>query len=400
MVQTLYSWAWKDDYIDKPKPNLILVDEGHSHQAKQSQDIILHGIENGATVLYFTATPVGMAGNCDALIEAGTYSQLQRDKILVPVDVYAPTEVDMKGLKKVKGEFSQKAMARRVQESGVLGDIYEHWTRLNPWAFPTAVFAPSVASSKWIAESVFGVHGIMAKHIDGESTEDERADCFADLAEGKIQVVSSCGVLREGWNCPAVRHAILLQVCGKLSTYLQIAGRPMRAHPGKEVMILQDHTGAWHRHGPPDIDRNWLLNQDDSQAATKRQVDLDEKRIFEGICCPKCSHVRYSEAVCPNCKHKHKRSVRMLRQVTGELVKVQGPVHKPKKVITDTDRWTSELFRGSNANLTVGQCRYLFKEKHGYYPSDAIAPTGDDRKKKVDVVYPWIGKVVNRRRRV
>jgi len=400
MSQTVYSWAWDSDWMDKPTPDLMLVDEGHSHQAAQSQSIINHAISHGAIILYFTATPVGMGATCEALVQAGTYSGLQKQGILVPVDVYAPTEVDMEGLRKTKGEFSQVQMSKRVKDCGVIGDIYEHWEKLNPWKRATAVFAPDVATSKWIIKHVFGDQGISAWHIDGTTSEDERNECFAALNSGQLQVVSSCGVLREGWNAPIVQHAIMLQVCGWLKTYLQIVGRIMRAFPGKDHAVLQDHTGCWHRHGPPDMDRDWELNEDDVHAAEKRKQAIETGKTSEGIRCPKCSHTRYDwSKVCPKCKHEHVKSVRMMRQADGTLKKMYGQVVKIKKPPTAKEKWRRELFRGQKAHLTVGQCKVIYKKTYGEWPPEDEMTSSFNNKRKVEKVYPWVKRAVESRRK-
>lgn len=399
MAQTVFKRAFDDNRLLKPEPDVVIVDEGHSHQNPTSQAIIQHALDHGAIVLYFTATPVGMGATCDSLITAGKYSQLQRDGILVPVDVYAPTEVDMSELRQTKGEWSERKMAERVRECGVFGDIFEHWEKLNPWHHPTAVFAPGVDESKWIVKVIFREQGIGAWHIDGDTPESERQDCFDALVCGDISVISSCGVLREGWNCPAVRHAILLQVCGRLSTYLQIAGRIMRCHPGKDRAVLQDHTGAWHRHGPPDMDRDWELNEDDTHAASERRQSIESGKVREGIVCPKCHAVRLTGPKCFQCGYQHERSVRFMRQKDGTLKKMSGQVYTLKKPRTTADKWRSQLFAGYYSDMTVGQCIVMYHHKHDQWPPEDELPKQVDRKRKVEHVYPWVKRADESRRK-
>jgi hypothetical protein len=54
----------------------------------------------------------------------------------------------MKGVKKtLVGEFVQAEMRKRVMQTVVFGDVFQHWKRLNPDGKPTLLFAPGVAES-------------------------------------------------------------------------------------------------------------------------------------------------------------------------------------------------------------------------------------------------------------
>jgi superfamily II DNA or RNA helicase len=121
--------------------------------------------------------------------------------------------------------------------------------------------------------------GVSAGHIDAETTDEERRQMFADHRAGDLSVICSQGVLREGADLPWVTHGILCQPCNGLGTYLQIVGRLLRAWPGKEKCILQDHAGAW-RHGSPNEDR--LVADDTDESLAKERKAGFEKGDGQG----------------------------------------------------------------------------------------------------------------------
>lgn len=341
-----------------PQARWVLVDEAHNHAF---DDVIEKHIEDGAAVFMLTATPVGMHKQCARLVVAGTNSELRKCGALVPCMVYAPTEPDMRGVKmNAVGEYVHKGMAKRVMQCTVFADVFDHWQRLNPQAKPTLLFAPGVPESRWFVEE-FKKRGVEAAHIDGETPDKERDRLLALSEAGKLPVISSFGVMREGLDAPWITHGILLQVCGGLSTYLQIVGRLLRAAPGKDQAVLLDFSGCWHRHGSPNADREWKLGDTDKSLAKARKKAIQEGRIQEPVCCPKCHGVRAGGAKCPHCGYEHVRSVRMVRMLDGKLERMVGNVIKKKPQQTpDQKTWVSCLYRSGRSNRTIGQARGLF----------------------------------------
>lgn len=388
-IQSLHSWL-KSDKIVLPHADLCIIDEIHSNTAAMAMEIM----GRYDMILGVTATPVGLKGVCDCLIQGTTYTKLRELGRLVGVDVYSPTEVSMEGLRQAKGEWSQKAMQQRVVQSGVFGDVLTHFNRLNPFHLPTLVFAPGVKESQHLVEHVFEANGITAAHIDGETPDYERKELFRLHEKGDVAVLSSCGVLKEGFDAPWATHGVLLQVAGRLSTYIQIVGRLLRVCSGKTVSTLQDHTGAWHRHGPPDMDREWSL-EDTDQTRKKERVKEVQEGGSEGICCPKCQFVRTAGKSCPQCGHEHIRSVRQIRTVDGTLKKMVGQVVKKKPTPTDERIWTSCLYGSAKANQPLSVAVWKFGQRAGkpFWQADipqSLRFDKSQRDSKVGEVFSWI----------
>lgn len=397
-VQTIRSRVFATARWSLPEADVVLIDEAHAMTGAAARQIIESYRERETFVFGFTATPVGLGKLYETLITAGVNSELRRCGAIVPCDVFAPCEPDMRGVTMNKaGEYVHKGAVRRIMQCTVFGDVFEHWRRLNPAARPTLLFAPGVPESKWFAEQ-FCQRGVEALHVGDDTPDEERQAAFAAHREGRVKVICSFGILREGVDLPWAWHGILLQACGALSTYLQIVGRLLRSSEGKERAILQDHSGAWHRHGSPNADRDWRLSDTDRQLA--RRLLRSRQRgegPAEGICCPKCQGVRGGGPKCPHCGHEHVRSVRMVRMTDGQLKKMQGPTVKRRKLDSDDERlWTSCLYAAAHSGHTLGQARGRFAQRAGkplpdHLPHVPAAGSLDWDRRALDV-YPWLGR--------
>ncbi len=303
-----------------PLVDLVVIDEAH----KRGFDYMLDAYRSthpGVAVVGFTASPVGLKGKYSHLVVAGTKPEGRDGGALVPCTVIGMPEPDMTGVKMNKvGEYVYKGMVKRVMECTVFGDIFDEWKRSavvphlgasGEWTSyrPTIVWSPGVPESKWVVEQ-FMAMGISAAHIDGTTDESERDRIRAGSLDGSIKVVSSFGVLREGVDWPWLSYGILLQVCGAYETFVQLVGRILRKFPGKSSAILQDHSGTWWRHGSPNFDREWRLEDTNKSIAEERKkkaakaaTETPEGDIPDSVpvSCPKCRGVRSGGAVCPHC---------------------------------------------------------------------------------------------------
>jgi len=302
----------------RPDCDLVLIDEAHSATGRTARALIGHYRRAGAKIVGMSATPTGLAGLYDALVSMSSNSELIAAGVLVKGVVYGLPEPNMAGVRITKsGEFVQGEMVRRLMTCSIYGDVIRHFFRLNADQRPTALFALDVQASRYFVRE-FVEHGVPAAHIDGDTTQAERDAIFDQLADGTIKLVSSCGVLREGWDCPCVEFGVLAQPTHKLSTYIQLCGRLRRAFPGKTHFTLADHSGCWWRFGSADMDRSWSLDDDDSTLARKRREACESGAIQQDVCCPECGRIRQGgTTTCPLCGFKHLASVRVVRCVDG-----------------------------------------------------------------------------------
>lgn len=385
-----------------PNAKLVLVDEAHSNTGDVASEVIGRHRKRGSFIVGFTATPVGLKGLYEKLIVAGKKRELRGHGALVRCDVFAPDEPDLKGVSRTKvGEYTVDGQVKRLMQTIVVANVFEHWKKLNPDGRPTILFAPGVAESRWFTQK-WNDFGVKAYHIDANTPPEERRQAFEDSKNGKLAVICSQGVLREGVDLPWLYHGILCQPCNNLSTYLQIVGRLLRAYPGKEKAILQDHAGAYHRHGSPNEDREWRLEESDESINSDRKRSFKEGTLPEPIRCPKCGGVRRAGPQCPHCGHQHKLSVRLVRMVDGSLVPVTGRIHKKKKPSPSDDQkvWTGCLYKAaySKRPTTMHQVAAMFMRQAGHRVPSGLRncpePGSLDWNRLATELYPWL---LNRR---
>lgn len=84
--------------------------------------------------------------------------------------------------------------------------------------------------------------------VCGTTPKDERDASIAGLADGTVEVLTSCALIDEGLDIPAVSCVILLRPTKSLVLHRQQIGRGMRPAPSKTLIIL-DHVGNSIQHG-------------------------------------------------------------------------------------------------------------------------------------------------------
>lgn len=235
---------------DKPKAELIVVDECH-HATAASYQIIFEAYP-AARIIGLTATPFRLdgrgLGDLFSQLVIGAYAdELCATGVLQRPKVWASKSPDLRGMRIVRGDYSIAALAERTNTVELNADIVETWQK-RAVGQRTVAFAVDIAHSIAITNA-FCEAGISAEHLDGSTPYNIRAAILSRLARGKTLVVSNCMVLTEGWDLPALECAIIARPTASLNLHLQMIGRVMRACEGKDGAIVLDHAGNHHVHG-------------------------------------------------------------------------------------------------------------------------------------------------------
>ena len=281
MVQTVCR------HIDKIKPPaLIITDE--NHHSKASSYMTIYKAFPKAHRVGVTATPVRLDGSGlkdvnDELIIGVDAKWLIDNKYLSPFDYYAPSFVDLTGLKTVRGEFETKSAEKIMLKKAIFGDVIENYRNLADGK-QAICYCVSVKHSLAMAEA-FNAAGIDARHIDGETPKDERDKIIEMFRSGQIDILCNVDLISEGFDVPDCECAILLRPTKSLTLYIQQSMRCMRYKPGKRAIII-DHVGNYARHGLPDAAREWSL-----EGRPKKQTEKQEKDEVQIKSCPECFKV-------------------------------------------------------------------------------------------------------------
>ena len=280
-----------------PPADLMIIDEAHLSLAKTYTDLIAAYPQS--VILGLTATPLRADGKplgaiYQDIIQVSSVQQLMRMGFLVRPRHFAPSRPDLTKIGHKGSDYDQDELAAAMDRPDLVGDIVTHWRTIAAGR-TTAVFAVNIEHSKHIVER-FVAAGIKAEHVDGTTPTHQRDQILRRFASGDTTVVSSVGIMTEGYDNPRISAIVLARATESLTLYLQMAGRGLRIHPesDKRDCIILDHAGCAHAHGFVDEDREWSLDSKKKRGSVKREQPVRT--------CDKC-FAAYSAALrmCPEC---------------------------------------------------------------------------------------------------
>lgn len=360
---------------------LVIIDEWHNERSERCRTLVDWHLERGAAVVGFTATPVGLSGMADELVQAGCNSELFRCKSLVPARTFAGAEIDMKAFKsKAVGVLQLKDEVKEVLMPVIFGNVVKWYRKINPDGRPSIMFAPGVDESRWLTEQM-NKAGIPWSHIDGErisingsdipATRENRTLLMEASKSRRTLGISNRFVMREGIDATWLAHCIFACRFGSLSAYLQSGGRVLRAHPGLEGVTVVDHGANYLRFDTLNVDRHWELGDTDEELTKKREEQLRTKERSEPLVCPQCGKVREKGPECPSCHFVAKGRRRMVIQVDGTLREIYGDVYKPRRVNNSPEshkKWKACVYRCKAKGMNFNQAKGLFLRETGTVP--------------------------------
>lgn len=297
------------------KPDLLIFDEAH-HCTAASYAQIVEAYPT-ARVLGVTATPCRTDGTglhtagFQTLIEGPTTAELTAVGYLSPAHVFAPCQIDVKGVKSERGDFAKGALTEACDTPQITGNAIDHY-RQHCNRQPAIAFCVSVRHADHVAEQFKGV-GYNAAAIHGRHTDEERAAMITDLGAGRLDVLTSCELISEGVDVPVVSCGIMLRPTQSKALALQQMGRVLRTAPGKPHATILDHAGNCKRHGVPTSPQEWTLE------GSKRKAGETPMPITT---CGECFYVHPVAPRCPNCGHEYTSDAREVQTVQGELERI------------------------------------------------------------------------------
>lgn len=314
--------------LDKiPYPSLIITDENH-HSLANTYKKVYEAFPNAHRV-GVTATPVrldgsGLADVNDELIIGVSAKWLIENNCLSPYDYYAPSLVDMTGIKIKKGDYDIASVENLMLRKAVFGDVIKYYKKLADGK-QAICYCTSVRHSMETAMQ-FNLAGIEAVHVDGSTPKAERERIMNDFRRGAIDILCNVDLISEGFDVPDCECAILLRPTQSLTLYIQQSMRCMRYRKGKKAVII-DHVGNYARFGMPDADRSWSL---EGKKRQKHEISASEEvKIRE---CPQCFAVFKPIAddgsqvkICPYCGYEFPKKERSeIESESAELNKIKG----------------------------------------------------------------------------
>lgn len=324
-------------------PDMIIADEAHHIAAGSWLKIIDKYAQ--ARLLGVTATAERLDGKglgivFDVLIQgARTHTLIERGFLSSPIYYAPPSNLNLSDVKIRMGDYDKKGMEAAVDRPTIVGDAVEHYKRIC-CGVPAIAFCASIHHAETVAEQ-FRQAGFAWEVLDGTLSDHDRRDRVAALGDGRLNGLSTCEIVNEGFDLPCVTAAILLRPTASLGLHLQQIGRVLRviyapnmpldtdaerlaaieAGPKPHAIIL-DHVGNLSRHGFAEDEREWSL-EGGAEAKRKAKDGEPGDRIMQ---CPRCYAVHTPAKQCPVCGFMYVPKGREIAQVAGELVQIGAAV--------------------------------------------------------------------------
>lgn len=280
--------------------DVVFIDEAHHATAASYRKVIE---DNPDAQLYgMTATPIRLDGKplsdlFDSIAQSEFAPALIEQGALAKVRVWSHPAPDLRGVKRVGGDYDRAELGKRVKRKSV-GDVIDHWVKFAECR-PAVCFAVNVEHAKR-AVAAFRKRGYRAGLVVADTPLDERARVISGLSTGETQVVVTVEVLTEGWDCPDAACCIMLRPTMSETLCRQMMGRAMRPTSKWPHSVILDHVGNTTRRQPihPGEARDW---SEALEPKERREPGNGETRLKE---CPDCSSsVWFGARTCAFCDH-------------------------------------------------------------------------------------------------
>ncbi|MFM7013294.1 MAG: DEAD/DEAH box helicase family protein [Betaproteobacteria bacterium] len=148
--------------------------------------------------------------------------------------------------------------------------------------FGVMFFAASIQHAQEIMESLPPEH---SRLVTGATPKAERAKILSNFKAGRIHYIVNRDVLTTGFDAPNVGTIAIMRATESAGLLLQIIGRGLRLHEGKQSALILDYAENLTRHGLSSSN----LNPEIKAKAQSIKDPID-------VTCPVCNHINQFSA--------------------------------------------------------------------------------------------------------
>lgn len=233
--------------------SLLIIDEAHHAPASSYKKVIkaLGFMDNKKKLLVgLTATPKrndkkNLSTVFQKIVFSRSISEMINKSFLSPVvGRKITTDVSLTGIKSYNGDFSAKSLAQAInipERNELIAVKYkQHALKRKGIAF-----CVNVKHCHELAQT-FRSLGINSEAVWGEMPPEQRKAALEDFQKGKVQVLTSCGILTEGYDESSIECIVMARTTKSKSLYIQCVGRGLRTHKGKTNCLVLDFADSYH----------------------------------------------------------------------------------------------------------------------------------------------------------
>jgi superfamily II DNA or RNA helicase len=234
--------------------DLLIIDEAH-HAPADSYRAVIEGLgflEDDSRRLLLGVTATARRGDgaalgaifqkitfersIGAMIRAGYLADLRGLRV--------QTQTDLQGVTIRQGDFAAGELAAVVNcedRNRLIVEAHQKHAR----GLLTVAFCVDVQHTKDLAEE-FQKAGVKAAPVWGDMPREDRKQVLADLAERRLDVVTNCNLLTEGFDLEQLGCLLMARPTKSQGLYIQMVGRGARPYPGKAECLIIDFTDSRH----------------------------------------------------------------------------------------------------------------------------------------------------------
>jgi superfamily II DNA or RNA helicase len=341
-----------------PEVDLWIIDECHV-----IYKVYLTMLEQSkAPMVGLSATPWSRGlGRIYQKLIIGTTTQDLIDKgYLSGFVAYAPASPDLSGVRTVAGDYHEGDLGTVMDNDDLIADVVKTWLEKAEWR-PTLCFCVNRLHAKHMCEQ-FKKAGVRAEYVDAYTEIDERDAINDRFRNGDLDVICNVGVLTTGVDLPFVSCIILCRPTRSEILYVQIIGRGLRRHPGKDDCLILDHSSTTARLGfVTDIMHTTLDTGERNVQKAERKEPLPKE-------CPQCHFLRPPKIrTCPACGFEAV-ATNNIETEEGELHQIKSTGRKATSA--EKAKFFAEVkWYALQRGYSKGWAAHLFKERYKVWPN-------------------------------
>ncbi|KAJ8061819.1 hypothetical protein OCU04_009612 [Sclerotinia nivalis] len=283
--------------FDPTRFKLILVDEAHHIVAPQYLKTLAHfGLsekrESSPTLVGVSATlsrtdGLRLGAALDQIVYHKDYIDMIEDNWLSGVIfTTVQSKADVSSVRKgPNGDFQTGELSQVVNTDEINELTVRSWFAKAKGRKSTIVFCVDLAHVGGLTNK-FREHGIDAQFVTGDTPKIERSTRLDAFRNGEFPVLINCGVFTEGTDIPNIDCVLLARPTKSRNLLVQMIGRGMRLHHGKENchiidMVATLSTGIVTTPTLFGLDPSELIDEakpDDMKSLKERKEEEEERK--------------------------------------------------------------------------------------------------------------------------
>lgn len=342
--------------------DLIIIDECHLSGASSYQKVCEY---YKCRIIGFTGSPARLDGKplnlYDAMVTGITAKELIKRGNISDYNYYAPDlNIDLSKIKKNCGDYNNQELGEAMSSKRIYGDVLKYYNLLAKDK-QAICYCVNVSHSKEVCQ-MFNDNGILAKHIDSHTSEQEREKVMQEFKEGKFKILCNCNLISEGITLPSAEVGLLLRPTLSLALYIQQSMRALTPIEGKKAVII-DYVGNVFKHGMPTQERDWSLSE-----PVKEYINENDDGTLKIRVCKNCFSTFETASVCPFCGAVYETTaieIQNFKEIELKRIEEEKELRR-QQIMSRTAEKVSKYER-------VEECTNFFEvveygKMHGYKP--------------------------------